>query len=72
MSKVYSGSVSDVAIVKASKFIDSVEQGDDIMADRGFNVRHLLLPKKATLNIPPFTHGKVLSSKAVKRSRQIA
>lgn len=72
LSNIYSGSISDVAIVSESKFVDLVEQGDDIMADRGFNIRHLLLPKRATLNIPPFTHGKVLSSKAVKRSRQIA
>lgn len=72
VSNIYNGSISDVAIVKESKFVDLVEEGDDIMADRGFNIRHLLLPKKATLNIPAFTHGKVLSSKAVKRSRQIA
>ena len=42
------------------------------MADRGFNIRHLLLPKKATLNIPSFSHGKALSLKAVQRSRKIA
>lgn len=72
LSDVYSGSISDAAIVKESKFVDLVEENDDIMADRGFNIRHLLLPKKATLNIPAFTHGKVLSSKALKRSRSIA
>jgi hypothetical protein len=43
-----------------------------IMADRGFNIRHLPLPKKASLNIPAFSHGKVLSAKAVKRSRRVA
>ena len=42
------------------------------MADRGFNIRHLLLDRKATLNIPAFSHGKRLSSSAVKRSRRIA
>ena len=55
-----------------SNFLDNVEEGDDIMADRGFNIRHLLLPKKATLNIPAFSHGKNLSSKAIKKSRKIA
>ena len=49
-----------------------VEEGDDIMADRGFNIRHLLLPKKASFNIFAFSHGKVLSAKAVKRSRRVA
>jgi len=72
LSKLYSGNISDLAIVKESKFIDLVEEGDDIMADRGFNIRHLLLPKKATLNIPSFSHGKKLSVKAVRRSRNIA
>jgi hypothetical protein len=49
-----------------------VEEGDDIMADRGFNIRHLLLPKTTSPNIPAFSHGKVLSAKAVKRSRRVA
>ena len=72
ISNIYAGSISDAKIVQVSGFLDHVEQGDDIMADRGFNIRHLLLPKKATLNIPAFSHGKCLSSKALKRSRSIA
>lgn len=72
ISNIYPGSISDAKIVQVSGFIDNIEEGDDIMADRGFNIRHLLLPKKATLNIPAFTHGKCLSSKAIKRSRSIA
>ena len=48
LSKVYSGSVSDLQIVKKSNFLDKVEEGHDIMADWGFNIRHLLLEKKAT------------------------
>lgn len=72
LSKLYSGAISDQSIVKESKFVDMIEEGDDVMADRGFNIRHLLLRKKATLNIPAFSHGKCLSSKAAKRSRRIA
>ena len=72
ISKLYSGSISDVNIVKSSGFLDKVEEGDDIMADRGFNIRHLLIRKKATLNIPAFSHGKALGGKALKRSRKIA
>ena len=72
LSKLYSGSISDQAIVKESKFVDFIEEGDDVMADRGFNIRHLLLKKKASLNIPAFSHGRCLSAKAAKRSRRIA
>lgn len=72
VSNLYSGSISDMSIVKESKFVDLVEPGDDIMADRGFNIRHLLLPRRATLNIPAFSHGKTLSRKAVCKSRRIA
>jgi len=36
--------------VKESNFTDLVEKGDDIMADRGFNMRHLLLPKQQRYN----------------------
>ena len=72
VSKLYSGSISDQSIVQKSGFLDKLENGDDVMADRGFNIRHHVLPKGATLNIPSFTYGKRLSSKAIKRSRKIA
>jgi len=49
-----------------------LSSGDDVMADRGFNIRHLLLPKNCTLNIPAFSKGKALSKKALVKSRRIA
>ena len=42
------------------------------MADRGFNIRDLLLRKNAFLNIPAFSDGKQLSGRAVGNSRKIA
>jgi hypothetical protein len=33
-------------------------EGDDIMADRGFTIRDLVLLRKCTLNIPPFLRRK--------------
>ena len=72
LSKVYSRCISDVHITEKSGFLDKLSERDDVMADRGFNICHLLLPKKCTLNIPAFSHGKRLSKKAVKRSRRIA
>ena len=72
LSDLYSGSTSDIDIVKKSGFIDMIEEGDDVIADSGFNIRHLLLPRKATLNIPAFTRGKQLSKKAASHSRRIS
>ena len=36
----WDGRVSDKEITRKCKFLDFVEYGDDIMADRGFNVTH--------------------------------
>ena len=72
LSKLFSGSVSDAAIVKNSGLIEKLEENDDVMADRGFNIRHLFLGKNTTLNIPAFSKGRSLSHKAVKKSRKIA
>ncbi len=55
-----------------------MEEGDDIMADRGFTIRDLLTDKKATLNIPPFTRKcpwgkkKRLNVNEIKQTRKIA
>ena len=59
VSNLYSGSVSDVSINK-EKLIDLFEPGDDIMAGRGFNIRHMLLPKRAILDFHAFSHGKTV------------
>ena len=42
------------------------------MADRGFLIRDMLARRTATLNIPPFSLGKQLSSQAVTKTRRIA
>ncbi|GFN74771.1 hypothetical protein PoB_000127700 [Plakobranchus ocellatus] len=72
VSDVYDGSISEKSIVEKSGFLNLVEEGDEIMADRNFNIRHMLLQRKATLNIPSFTRGKRLSLSAFKRSRKVA
>ena len=72
LSNLYNGSVSDREIVIKSGFIELVEPGDNVMADRGFNIRDLLLHRNAFLNIPAFSDGKQLTTRAVKKSRQIA
>ncbi|XP_046550801.1 uncharacterized protein LOC124260515 isoform X3 [Haliotis rubra] len=72
ISPLWSSSVSDRRIVKESGFLDNLNYGDDIMADRGFLIRDLLALRGCTLNIPPFAHGKQLSKAAVKKTRRIA
>ena len=55
------GSISDKELVVQSGVLDYIEEGDDIMADRGFTIDDLLDEKKATLNVPPFKNGKAYS-----------
>ena len=47
--------MSDKEIIQRSGFLDKVQSGDWIMADRGFNIQDILLEKKARLVIPPFS-----------------
>ncbi|XP_063414301.1 uncharacterized protein LOC134696428 [Mytilus trossulus] len=78
VSDVYGGNVSDRFITEKSGFMDYIEEGDDIMADRGFTIRDLLTEKKATLNMPPFTRKcvwvkkKRLNVNEIKQTRSIA
>jgi hypothetical protein len=39
MSNLFTGSISDKKIVQQSGFLEKLEYGDDIMADRGFLIR---------------------------------
>eukprot|EP00057_Strongylocentrotus_purpuratus_P017382 XP_011671856.1 PREDICTED: uncharacterized protein LOC105441913 [Strongylocentrotus purpuratus] len=72
LSQLWTGSVSDKKITQESGFLDHIEYGDDVMADRGFLIRDLLAERGATLNIPPFAHGKQLSTHATVKTRRIA
>lgn len=73
LSKFWTGSTSDRKITRESQLVDLPEEGDSVMADRGFNIRDLLTKKKVYLNIAPFCEkGKQLSRAATKSTRQIA
>ena len=55
ISELSGGNASDRFITEHSGFLDVIKAGDEIMADRGFTIRDLLLDRKVTLVIPPFT-----------------
>lgn len=73
ISDLYGGAISDREIIINSGFIDKLEPGDSVSADRGFEISDLLEGKQAVLNIPPFLRGKSqLSADEVQDTRAIA
>jgi len=54
VSYLYGGHVSDKAITDNCRITDLLEPGDVVMADKGFDMQDLLVPKRVILNIPPF------------------
>ncbi|KAK3084023.1 hypothetical protein FSP39_006910 [Pinctada imbricata] len=78
VSKLWGGNTSDRYITKECGFLDQVRPGDQIMADRGFMIRDLLLERRAKLVIPPFTKackwgkGKRLTSADIIKTKNIA
>jgi hypothetical protein len=42
VSKLYSGSISDKEIVNVSGFLEKLQPGDAVMADKGFNIQDYL------------------------------
>lgn len=59
VSALYSGSISDRELSIRSGFINlEYNEGDSVMADKGFTIADLLAKKQVILNIPPFLRGK--------------
>lgn len=65
--------MSDRELTRSSGFLDRVQPGDIILADRGFPIEDKLALRGATLAIPAFTKEKLqLSQFEVEKSRQLA
>jgi hypothetical protein len=54
---LYAGRTSDKKITKDCGILGLLEAGDQVMADRGFDIESEL-PAGVSLNIPPFLNGK--------------
>lgn len=72
VSNLFTGSISDKEIVKKSGFLDKLEPGDVIMADKGFNVQDLFALQQTKLIAPPIMRKGVASSAASTMTRRIA
>ena len=73
VSKAWGGRTSDNHLTKNCGFLDIVEPYDNVMADKGFQIREDLLLRRAELHIPPGRRGTEQMSKAdVKKTQEIA
>ena len=72
VSTLYTGSISDKEIVKESGFLDQLEPGDVVMADKGFNIQDLLALRETKLVAPPLMRRGNICSGSSTATRRIA
>ena len=73
LSKAWGGRASDQHITKTSGFIELIEPGDLILADRGFTIKEDIMMKGAFLKIPPPSSGhEQMTGKDVQETKKIA
>ena len=71
-SELWAGSISDIELTRKSGLLDLLESGDNVMAEKGFNIDELLHERGVTLNIPPYMRDGSLSEDDVVLTRSIA
>ena len=76
VSEVFEGAISDKKIVQESGIIDFIENGDQIVVDRGFTIEEMVAQKGGSLVIPPFlgkkttfTKEETIQTKIIARAR---
>ena len=73
VSRAFCGRTSDKVITNKSGYLDKIEHGDAVLADRGFLIRDELASRGAELLIPAFLKGKhQLSAREVETSRRMS
>ena len=76
LSPMWGGKASDRKITLSDGFIDNLQVGDLILADRGFTIHDVLIQKQVSIDIPPSSSGlsqmtkqNVLKTKRIARKR---
>lgn len=73
ISELYGGNISDRELTIRCGILDLLQNGDELMAYRGFNIEDLNKPRGIKLNIPAFTNGRdQLEPHEVTQSRRIS
>ena len=73
VSSLYCGNISDKRLTIESGVLDTLQPGDGLMADRGFDIGDDCASRNIHLNIPPFRYGRgQLSASEVIQTRRIA
>jgi hypothetical protein len=73
ISKAWGGRVSDKYITEHCGYLNKIQAGDLILADRGFDISETVGSLCAQVNIPAFTRGKdQLSACDVETTRKVA
>lgn len=67
VSKLFTGNISDKNVTKRSGILDLLENGDEVMTDKGYLIQDFLDPIGAKLVIQPFWgRGNLVRMRSVK------
>lgn len=73
LSDCYGGRSSDKFITSDSGFYDLLERGDEVMADRGFQIREELMLRFCSLSVPPGARVKSqMTTAECKKTKDVA
>ena len=73
VSKAWGGRASDREIVHQSGFLEILDAGDRVMADRGFPIQNDLILRQCILEIPPSSSGQEQMTKSkVQQTKKVA
>ena len=72
ISRLYSGCISDKEITKRCGFLEELNPGDEVMADKGFNIQDLLALHHVRLIAPPIMHKGRAGTHTATMTRRVA